>query len=89
MNRNALNDLEIRPNEKLGFDVSCLTALFIDTAPGPQEHEKQSVDISFPGCTRMQYVTNRSYRMQKHKLSVTCHDMLFMETALGPTKHKK
>jgi hypothetical protein len=37
----------------------------------------------FLGCTRMDYVTRRSYQMQKHKFYVTSRDTLLMETALG------
>jgi hypothetical protein len=62
-------------------------AIFMEAAPGPPEHEKYWVNVSWPGCAGMHYVTRRSHRMQKHKFRVTCPDALFLLTAPGPPKH--
>jgi hypothetical protein len=39
------------------FGVTRPSALFIDTAPGPPEHEKLCANVSCPRRTRMHYVT--------------------------------
>jgi hypothetical protein len=67
--------------QKHKFSVTCPDSLFVDTAPGPPEHEKLCVDVSCPGCTRMHYMIRKSHWMQKHKFSMTAPDSLFVETA--------
>jgi hypothetical protein len=37
----------------------------------------------------MHYVTQISYRMQKHKLGVTCPNVLFLETHWAHSRMKK
>jgi hypothetical protein len=69
--------------------VTCPRVLFMETVPGPPEHEKECVDISRPKCFRMHYVIRRSHRMQKHKFGVTRPVAHFMETAPGRPKHEK
>jgi hypothetical protein len=67
----------------------CPGPLFVETGPGTPEHEKLCVDVSFPGRTRMHYVTHRSHQMQKHKFGVTSPNALFVATAPGPLEHEK
>jgi hypothetical protein len=88
--QNALHDPQISLDGKTQVrrNVSW-HALFMETAPGPPEHEKECVDVSWPGCTGMHYVTHRSHWMQNHKFSVTCPVVLFMKTASGPPKLEK
>jgi hypothetical protein len=75
--------------QKHKFSVRCPSVIFIETTLGPPKHENSCVDISYPGCTEMHYVTRRSNRMQKHMFGVACPRRPFMETALGPTVHEK
>jgi hypothetical protein len=44
--------------KKHKYGVTCPDALFMETAPGPPEHEKYCVDVSWPGRTRMHYLTS-------------------------------
>jgi hypothetical protein len=44
--------------KKHKYGVTCPDALFMETAPGPSEHEKYRVDVSRPGRTRMHYLTS-------------------------------
>jgi hypothetical protein len=67
----------------------CPSALFMETASDPPEHEKWCVVISCIGQTRMHYVIPRFHRMQKYKFAITCPDVLFIETAPGSPKHEK
>jgi hypothetical protein len=75
--------------QKHEFGITCPGALFMETAPGPPEHEKWCVDVLHPGCTRMHYVAHISHRMQKHKFGVTCLDLLFVESVPVPPEHDK
>jgi hypothetical protein len=43
--------------QKQKFGVTCPDALFIKSILVPPGHEKYCVDISFPGCTELHYVT--------------------------------
>jgi hypothetical protein len=74
--------------QKCKFNVWCPDALFMETAPGPPEHEKLSIYISLPGSTRMHYVTQRSHWMQKHKFNVTYPGVLFVESVPVPPEHE-
>jgi hypothetical protein len=67
----------------------CSAASFVETAPGPPEHEKSCVDFLLPGRARMHYMTRRSGWMQKPKFSVTCPGMLFVVSAPSPLEHEK
>jgi hypothetical protein len=65
--------------QKHKLSVTCPSMLFMETAPGSHEHEKQFV-VVYPRHTGMRYVSHRSHQMQEHKFSVLCPDMLFIET---------
>jgi hypothetical protein len=75
--------------QKHKFDVTCPSALFMETPLGPTEHEKWCLNVSRPRCTRVQHVTHRSNWMQKQKFSVMCPDVLFMKTTPGSPEHEK
>jgi hypothetical protein len=75
--------------QKHKFIITSPNALFVEAKLVPPEQEKQYVDVSHPGRTRMHYVTHRSHRMQKHMLGVTCLDMVFVESVQVPTVHEK
>jgi hypothetical protein len=70
------------------FGVTCPGTLFMETTPGPPDHEKEFVDMSCPGRTGIHDVTHRSHRIQKHKFFIMCPSSLFMETATGPPEHE-
>jgi hypothetical protein len=93
MNRthqNALADRQIPPDaKKHKFGITCSDALFVESAPVPLKHEKLCVDVSWPGSSRMQYMTRRTHGLQKHKFGITCPGTLFMETTLGQPEHEK
>jgi hypothetical protein len=78
-----------RQRQKHKFGVTCPSTLFMDTAPGPPEHEKQCINVSCPRRTGMNYVTHKFHRMQKHKFGATCPDVLVMESLPGPPKQEK
>jgi hypothetical protein len=75
--------------QKHKFSVTSPNALPMETAPGPHEHEKECVDVSRPGRTKIHYVTCRSHRMEKHKFSVTCPGALFVISVPVPLQHEK
>jgi hypothetical protein len=75
--------------QKHKFDVTCPSALFVETAPVPLEHEKYCVDVSWPGPTRKHYMTHRSHWMPKHKFDITCPDAILVESILVPLEHEK
>jgi hypothetical protein len=75
--------------QKHKFSISCPDALFMETAAGPLEHQKLTVDISRSGPTEKHYVTRRSHRMQKHMLGVMGPGVLFMKTASDPPEQEK
>jgi hypothetical protein len=64
-------------------------ALFMETASGPHEHEKDCVHISRPRRTGRHNVNRMSHLKEKHKFDVTCPGGLFMETTLGPLELEK
>jgi hypothetical protein len=64
--------------QKHRFGITCPSALFVETASGPPEHEKLCINVLHSRCTGMYYVTHRSHRMQKHKFGVTCPSTLVM-----------
>jgi hypothetical protein len=47
--------------QKHKFGVTYLGALLMETALGPEEHEKYCVAVSRPGLTEMHYVTQNLY----------------------------
>jgi hypothetical protein len=51
--------------QKHTFGVTGPISLFVESIPVPPEHEKQCINISHPGRTKMHYVTHRSHWMQK------------------------
>jgi hypothetical protein len=61
------------------------SALLMETAPSPYEHEKYRADISHHGSSGMQYVT----QMQKHKLNITCPSMLFVKSVPVQPEYEK
>jgi hypothetical protein len=63
--------------------ITFLGTLFVETALGPPEHEKNCVDVSHPGHSRMHYMTCISHQMQKRKFGITFPGVLFIETAAG------
>jgi hypothetical protein len=71
------------------FGITCPCALFIKTAPGPHEHEKSCINVSFPVRTVIRNMTRISRWMQKYNFCITQPGTLFMETALGPPEHGK
>jgi hypothetical protein len=75
--------------QKHKFGVTCPGMLLVQIAPGSPEFEKECVNISCPGCTRMQYVAPRSHRMEKLKFGVTCPSTLFVESIPHPPEHEK
>jgi hypothetical protein len=50
--------------------------------------KKLGMTVLHPVPTRMQFLTSRSLRMQKHKFDVTCPDMLFVEPTPVPLNAK-
>jgi hypothetical protein len=66
--------------QKHKFSVTCTIMLFVETTPGPQEHEKYCIHVSRPGCTRKHYKSHRSDQVQKPKLRVTCPSALSIES---------
>jgi hypothetical protein len=71
--------------QKHKFNVMCLDALFMETAPGPTENVKYFIDVSHPRCTEMHYVTHKYHWMQKHKFSLTW-SAAFCGICTGPTR---
>jgi hypothetical protein len=65
VHKNALHDPQIPPDAKTPVRRNVSSALFMETAPGPPEHEKECVDFLNPERTEMHYVTRKSYQMQK------------------------
>jgi hypothetical protein len=70
--------------QKHKFSVTCPGAPFVESAPGPPEHEKYSVDILKSGRTGMHYIARISHRMREHKFRLTCPGALFVVSALSP-----
>jgi hypothetical protein len=66
----------------------CLGTLSVASEPGPPEHEKYYIDISFPRCSKTQYMTRISHCMQKHKFGVICLGALFVVSAPGPIENE-
>jgi hypothetical protein len=75
--------------QKHKFGVTCSSTLFMKTAPGPPEHEKECVDVLHPGRTRMHYTTLKSRWRQKHKFGVTSPEAIFVDFVPVPSKHEK
>jgi hypothetical protein len=75
--------------QKHNFGVTCPDMLSMETTTGSPGDEKECVDISYPGCTVIHYVTRISHRTQNHKFGVMCPDTIFMESALGLPDHEK
>jgi hypothetical protein len=71
------------------FGVTCLSALFVEIAPVPLEHEKYCVDVSWLGRTGMHYVTRRSHWIPKHKFCKTCPGTIFVESIPVPLDYEK
>jgi hypothetical protein len=69
--------------QKHKFGVTCSIALFKESAPGPPEHEKQCINVSWPRRSGIYYVTRRSHRMQKYMFGVTCPNVLFLESVVA------
>jgi hypothetical protein len=72
--------------QKHRFCVTRPSALLMDTAPCPPEHEKYCVDISHPGRTRMQYVTRRSLRMQNTQVRRNVSQHAFCQICTIPSR---
>jgi hypothetical protein len=87
--QNALRDPQIPPDEKHMFSITCPDTLFMETTPGPPEHEKLCVDVSHPIPTEMDYVTRRSHRKEEHQFGVTCPDVLLVESTPVLRKYEK
>jgi hypothetical protein len=75
--------------QKHKFGIMCPNAFFMDTAPGPPEHEKYCFNVSLPGCAGMHYVTRISHQMQKHKFGITCPGAFFVKSVLVLLEHEK
>jgi hypothetical protein len=65
------------------------SVLLMETSSSPPKHEKYCVDISHPGRTRMQYVTHRLHRMQRHKSNVMCPSRLFVKSVPVQPEYEK
>jgi hypothetical protein len=76
--------------QKHNFGVRCLGAHFVESTPGPPEHEKGCIDVSCHGHLRIQHVTRRSHQMKEHKFNVTCPPPpLFVEYVPVPPEYEK
>jgi hypothetical protein len=75
--------------QKMEIRSNVSQQLFMESVPGPHEHEKQCINVLRSGHTGMLYIAHRSHWMQKHKFAITCPNVLFMKTALGPPEHEK
>jgi hypothetical protein len=75
--------------QKHKFGETCPGTLFVESVPGPPEHEKYCVDVSCLGHTKMHYVTRKTHRMQKHMFGVTCPSTLFMKSVPVTPEHEK
>jgi hypothetical protein len=75
--------------QKHMFDVTCRIALCVGPTLGPPRKEKECIDVSCHGQTRISYMTHRSYRIQKHKFGASCPDTLFVGSALDTPKLEK
>jgi hypothetical protein len=75
--------------QKHKFGVTCLGALFVETALCPPEHEKWCIDFFRLGRTSTHYVTRRSLSMEKHKFGVTCSSVLLVESVPIRCDHEK
>jgi hypothetical protein len=84
MQRNALCNPLIPPDEKHKIGVTFLGALFLESIPVPPKHEKWCASISRPGQNAMNYVTRISNQMQKHKFVLMGPITLFVESELIP-----
>jgi hypothetical protein len=75
--------------QKHKFSITGPDAFFVETVPGPLEHEKECVGISRSGYTGIHCVTHKSQWMQKHKFGVTCHGAVFVKSVFVPPEHEK
>jgi hypothetical protein len=87
--RNALRDLSMPPDAKTPVRRNVSRRAFYGNCTGPPKHEKYCIDVWHVGQTRMQYVTRRSHRKQKHKYSVMCPNTLFVISISVPPEHEK
>jgi hypothetical protein len=72
--------------QKHKFGVMCPGALFVKSVSVQPEHEKECINVSWPGPTGMHYMTRISHRMQKTQVEHNVCWCSFCQIRISPTR---